>query len=86
MDMFLYIIGVFAVVVGVVIFLNARTSIDDVEGLISIGFGSVVFGLGCVVGAVRDLSSRLRLVGSPSSLRSATASITSAGMLGAARR
>jgi hypothetical protein len=57
---FLHIVGVFAVVVGVFIFANAPTSVQEIEGLISIGFGSVVFGLGSVVGAVRDLSSRLR--------------------------
>jgi hypothetical protein len=44
----------------VVIFANAPTSIQEIEGLVSIGFGSVVFGLGSVVGAVRDLSSWLR--------------------------
>jgi hypothetical protein len=57
---FLHLSGAFAVVVGVVIFTNAPTSIQEIEGLVSIGFGSVVFGLGSVVGAVRDLSSRLR--------------------------
>jgi hypothetical protein len=38
-------VGVFAVVVGVFIFANAPTSVQEIEGLISIGFGSVVFGL-----------------------------------------
>ena len=63
--MFLHLAGAFAVVVGVVIFKGAPTSVQEIEGLISIGFGSVVFGFGSVVGAVRDLSSRLQTLQRP---------------------
>jgi hypothetical protein len=63
--MFLHLVGAFAVAVGVVIFKDAPTSVQETEGLIPIGFGSVVFGLGSVQGAVRDFPSRLQTLQRP---------------------
>ena len=60
MDMFLYIIGTFSIIVGVVILKNAPTALQEISGLLSIGFGSVVFGLGGVVAAIKGVSSLLK--------------------------
>ncbi len=60
MGCFLSGIGVWAIIAGALIVGNAPTAIQEIAGILCLGFGFVINGLGGVVSAINNVSSILK--------------------------
>jgi hypothetical protein len=53
-------IGILAVLAGAFVFARALTVNNEIEGILSVGFGFVIIGLGGVVTAINNVTSILK--------------------------
>ncbi len=60
MGCFLSGIGVLAIIAGALSVTNGPTVLQEIEGVLCLGFGFVIIGLGGVVSAINDVSSILK--------------------------